>query len=117
MWTRTVMFVAAASLAAAAAAAGQSSQTPSQPPTNDNCLACHGDASLKRDDGRSLAIDATVFEHSTHGPMACVDCHVDAKEVPHSEKLAKVKCASCHDDIGSKYRDSIHAWAKEKAGA
>jgi hypothetical protein len=27
-----------------------------------------------------------------------------------------VACASCHDDIGGKYHDSIHAWAAEKAG-
>ena len=89
-----------------------------RPPANDDCLACHGDASLKRDDGRSLAVDAKHFEGSRHGPMACVDCHADlAKaELPHEPKLARVQCASCHDEIGGKYRDSIHAWAKEKAG-
>jgi hypothetical protein len=89
-----------------------------KPPTTEDCVACHGDASLKRDDGRSLAVDAKRFESSIHGPMACVDCHADLSkaELPHEPKLAPVQCASCHDDIGGKYRDSIHAWAKDKAG-
>jgi hypothetical protein len=73
---------------------------------------------MKRDDGRSLAVDAKTFDDSVHGPMTCVDCHQDlAKgDLPHEPKLARVQCGSCHDDIASKYHDSIHAWAKEKAG-
>jgi len=116
MGTRYGVFLAAACLATATAAAGQS--TP-KPPANDDCLACHGEATAKRDDGRSIAVDAKFFEASTHGPMACVDCHADLakpNEFPHAAKLAKVECGSCHDDIKSKYRDSIHAYAKEKAG-
>src|SRR6266700_3840266 len=89
-----------------------------KPPANDDCLACHGDPGSKRDDGRSNAVDAKRFEGSMHGPVACVDCHADlAKaELPHDAKLARVQCAACHDDIGGRYHDSIHAWAKEKAG-
>jgi len=88
-------------------------------PTNDDCLACHGDADAKREDGRTMAVDAKLFDQSTHGPMACVDCHADlakTDEFPHKETLAKVSCGSCHDDIATKYHDSIHAWAKDKAG-
>jgi len=116
MGTRFGVFVAAACLISATAAASQSN---SKPPANDDCLACHGDATAKRDDGRSIAVDAKFFEASTHGPMACVDCHADLaklNEFPHAGKLAKVECGSCHDDIRSKYRDSIHAYGKEKAG-
>jgi Cytochrome c3 len=90
---------AAVILWSAAAASAQA------PPANDDCLTCHD------------TIDAKRFEASIHGPMSCVDCHADAgKELPHPEKLAKAACASCHDDIAGKYHDSIHAWAKEKAG-
>jgi Cytochrome c3 len=115
MWTRIGCLFAVAWLAAQPAA-GQSLP---KFPANDDCLACHGDPTAKRDDGRSMAVDARLFEASTHGPMACVDCHADLaslKEFPHGEKLARVECGSCHDDIRLKYRDSIHAYGKEKAG-
>ncbi len=89
-----------------------------KPPANEDCLTCHADPAMKRDDGRSLAVDAGQFEGSIHGPMACVDCHADlAKaELPHEAKLAKVNCATCHEDIAGKFRDSIHSWARERAG-
>jgi nitrate/TMAO reductase-like tetraheme cytochrome c subunit len=54
-----------------------------------------------------------------HGAAACVDCHADlskVQEFPHAEAVAKVSCATCHDDVASQYRDGIHSWAKEKAG-
>jgi hypothetical protein len=108
------MCIAAVLVGATAAAAGQS--TP-KPPDNSDCLACHGDADSKRPDGRSISVDAKIFDGSIHGPLACVDCHADAaKELPHPDTLAKASCATCHDDIAGKYHDSIHAWAKEKAG-
>ena len=116
MSIRLVSTIVVAWLALSGAAAAQ---TPPKPPANDDCLACHGDGSLKRDNGRSLAVDARAFEASTHGPMACVDCHQDLSkitELPHESKLQRAQCVSCHDDITSKYHDSIHAWAKEKAG-
>jgi nitrate/TMAO reductase-like tetraheme cytochrome c subunit len=90
-----------------------------KPPANDDCLACHSDADVKRANGTSLAVDPAVFEHSKHGPLACVDCHEDlatVQEFPHADKLARVNCSMCHDAEASKYHDSIHAWAKEKAG-
>ena len=88
-------------------------------PANDDCLACHSDPDVKRANGTSLAVDPSVFEHSKHGPLACVDCHQDLAKVqdfPHADKLAKVSCSTCHDAEAAKYHDSIHAWAKEKAG-
>jgi cytochrome c3-like protein len=114
MWTRFGMCVAAVLVGATTAAAGQST---TKPPDNSDCLACHGDADSKRPDGRSIGVDAKIFDNSIHGPLACVDCHADAgKELPHPDKLARAACATCHDDVAGKYRDSIHAWAKEKAG-
>jgi cytochrome c3-like protein len=114
MWTRIGVCLAAACLWSTAAAA-QTAAAAS--PANDDCLTCHGDADAKRADGRSVAVDAKRFEGSIHGPLDCVNCHADAaKELPHADTLAKVACGSCHEDIAGKYRDSMHAWAKEKAG-
>lgn len=103
---------------AAAADAGAAAQAV-KAPANDDCLACHGDKDAKRENGSSIAVDQTVFTNSKHGPLACVDCHKDLstlQEFPHPEKLAGVNCASCHGEEGTKYHDSIHSWAKEKAG-
>jgi nitrate/TMAO reductase-like tetraheme cytochrome c subunit len=102
-----------------AGAAGAQPAAPPAPPANDDCLACHGDPGAQRENGASIAVDPQVFERSSHGPLACVDCHQDLatlQEFPHPETLAKVNCASCHDEEGAQYHDSIHSWAKEKAG-
>lgn len=115
MWIRTIVAVAAAWLVAGPSAA----QPAPKPPANDDCLACHGDADAKREDGRSMSVDAKLFEQSTHGPISCVDCHTDlarTDEFPHRPTLARVNCGTCHDDVASKYNDSIHAWARDKAG-
>lgn len=101
------------------AAAAEAQPQAVKPPGNDDCLACHGDPDAKRENGTSIGLDDKVFAASTHGPLACVDCHKDLatlQEFPHPEKLAKVACATCHDEEGAKYHDSIHSWAKEKAG-
>jgi hypothetical protein len=114
MWIRFGAFIAAACLWSTAAAAAQA---PATAPTNEDCLTCHGDADAKRGDGRTIAVDAKRFDASIHEPLACVDCHADAgKELPHAERLARVACGSCHEDVAGKYHDSMHAWAREKAG-
>lgn len=98
--------------------AGAAQESP-KPPANDDCLACHGDKDLKRSAGSPVFVSLGDFTASKHGPMACVDCHADlatVKEFPHADKLAKVNCASCHDDVGTKYHDSIHAKGREKSG-
>src|SRR3974390_686141 len=69
-------------------------------PTNDDCLACHQDASLTHEmKGKqvSLAVDPEKFRNSVHGSMfTCVDCHDDLKEAPHSTTPQKVSCVKCH---------------------
>jgi hypothetical protein len=90
-----------------------------KPPGNDDCMACHADADARRANGTSVAFNQTAFDHSKHAPLACVDCHqalARVQEFPHPDKLAPVSCATCHDDQAAKYHDSIHSWAKEKAG-
>ena len=83
-------------------------------PTTDDCLTCHDDDTLKRGNGTPLAVHKAAFAASVHGPLACVDCHADLThaELPHSEKLAKVDCASCHADQVALYRQSAHAAAR-----
>jgi hypothetical protein len=113
MRIRLGLFAMAACLIAGSAAA----QSVPAPPGNDDCLACHGDADSKRPDGRPIAVDAKRFDTSIHGALGCVDCHADAgRERPHPDKLATAACGSCHEDVAGKYHDSMHAWAKEKAG-
>jgi cytochrome c3-like protein len=108
-----LVVAAVCAMSVSAAASG-----PSSPPaTSEDCVACHGDAGARRADGRSIAVDAARVAASIHAPLGCVDCHAEAgKELPHPDRLAKVACGSCHDDVAGKYHDSIHAWAKEKAG-
>jgi nitrate/TMAO reductase-like tetraheme cytochrome c subunit len=83
-------------------------------PTNDDCLACHDDASLKAGDGRSINVAAKAFSDSVHGPLACTDCHGDlAKaELPHPDKLKRVDCSGCHPDPVAAYGRSAHAEAR-----
>jgi formate dehydrogenase gamma subunit len=81
-------------------------------PANDDCLACHNDPEAKRESGSSVEVPAEPFGKSVHGPMACVDCHVDLASVadfPHVAKLRKVDCGSCHEDAPKQLRQSVHA--------
>src|ERR1051325_10104882 len=56
-------------------------------PSNEECLACHGDATLSKEvNGKpfSLFVNPDKFKDSIHGGMfACVDCHTDLKSAPH----------------------------------
>jgi nitrate/TMAO reductase-like tetraheme cytochrome c subunit len=80
-------------------------------PTNDDCLACHGDESARRANGTSIAVAADPFGKSVHGQFACVDCHADlakTTEWPHPEKLQRVSCATCHDESVKGVQASVH---------
>ncbi|HUR35097.1 MAG TPA: hypothetical protein VM032_14940 [Vicinamibacterales bacterium] len=104
-------------LAIATAAGAQ--PPPVRPPATEDCLACHGDADARRENGTSIAVDQQVLADSKHGALECVECHRDLaalQEYPHPETLARVNCANCHDEEGAGYHDSIHSWAKDRAG-
>jgi len=87
--------------------------------TNDDCLACHNDPSLMKDENGhmvSLAVDQKKFSASIHGQMfQCADCHTDVKDVPHSVTPAKPNCATCHAEEQKQYDSGFHAKAL-KAG-
>lgn len=82
------------------------------PPSNADCLVCHDDDAAERADGSKVVVKAAVFAKSIHAEAACVDCHADLAKVteyPHAEKLAKVDCASCHEDQVAEYGHSAHS--------
>jgi cytochrome b subunit of formate dehydrogenase len=76
---------------------------------DESCLACHGEAEMKSDSGKSLAIDPAKHAASVHGGiLGCTDCHISIKEFPHPTKVAKVQCATCHADEAAHAAASIH---------
>jgi cytochrome b subunit of formate dehydrogenase/nitrate/TMAO reductase-like tetraheme cytochrome c subunit len=84
---------------------------------NEDCLACHSDASLTKDvNGKavSLAVDGDKFKHSIHGTMfSCVDCHSDVKSLAHDTPPKKVTCTQCHAEAHDAYLLSTHAKASK----
>ena len=84
-------------------------------PTNEECLACHGDSTMTADvNGKpeSLYVNPETFKNSIHGGMfTCVDCHADVKTSPHETTPAKISCAQCHADQQAAYDKSYHAKA------
>jgi cytochrome b subunit of formate dehydrogenase len=91
-----------------------------QKPTNEDCLACHGDSSLTKDvNGQpvSLHVDPDKFKNSMHGGMfSCVDCHTDVKTAPHANTPAHISCATCHSEEQATYDRSFHAKTKQHGG-
>jgi hypothetical protein len=117
--TRSVpgVLLAACLTAATAFAQKPAAQAAQKPPSNDDCLACHGDASAAGANGRSVAVLPDKFGASIHGlsGVACVDCHADlakSAEFPHAEKLAPASCVKCHDRAAALYDVSVHAEAR-----
>lgn len=96
-------------------ALGAARKTPPPKPTNEECLACHGDPTMTRDvDGKpvSISVSPEAFKTSIHGGMfTCVDCHTDVKTSPHETTPAKISCATCHADQQAAYDRSYHAKA------
>ncbi|MFY9976841.1 MAG: cytochrome b/b6 domain-containing protein, partial [Candidatus Sulfotelmatobacter sp.] len=82
---------------------------------DDNCLACHGQAGMKSDAGKSISIDPLKHADSVHGILACTDCHTQIKDFPHPAKVAKVQCSTCHEDETSHMSTSVHAALGEEA--
>lgn len=82
--------------------------------SNDECLACHSDATLvKEENGKqiSLHVDDTKFKASAHSAFGCTDCHTDIKAFPHDPAPVLPSCATCHADEQAAYDRGIHAKA------
>lgn len=55
---------------------------------NSYCLKCHGKPDLKKDvagETVPLYVDAQAYAKEVHGFVACVDCHTDITEYPHTK--------------------------------
>lgn len=76
---------------------------------DESCLACHGQPGMTSDSGKSISIDSTKHAASVHGTLGCTDCHSKIKEYPHPTKVAKVQCATCHDDEATHVPNSVHS--------
>ena len=85
------------------AAFALSNTASAKPPTDDDCLACHSEATGKGKKPPKAALAGSI--HGDAG-LSCVDCHADLakiKELPHGEKLKPVSCSSCHDGMAGKH--------------
>lgn len=66
------------------------------------CNECH-------DDGKKIS---KLHQTSVHKDMECTDCHMEAEleNGEHPEKMAKVACGDCHDEVAEMY--TIHGRGK-----
>lgn len=63
----------------------------------------------------ALYVLTDALAKSPHASNRCIDCHVDAVNLPHPAKLQKATCAtSCHTEAVTAYAASSHREAKEK---
>src|SRR5690348_7713551 len=88
--------------------------------TNEECLACHADASLTKEAGGkkiSLDVNQEKFKASAHNIFGCVDCHQDVKAFPHEPTPAKPACATCHEEQVGAYNRGFHAQAIKNGDA
>lgn len=97
-----------------ATANGKTSTSPKQ---DETCLACHGSAGMKSEKGKDISIDPAKHAASAHAVLACQDCHTSIKDFPHPAKIAKVQCATCHDDEAKHFATSVHSLLGENACA
>lgn len=83
------------------------------PPAAEECLACHSDPGLKKEVGKgrfiSLFVDPAHLARSPHKELMCVQCHADVRELPHAERLQKVRCEGCHRGAREALGKSVHA--------
>ena len=88
---------------------------PTVPKQDEQCLACHGQAGMKSDGGKSISIDPSKHSASVHGVLGCTDCHATIKDYPHPVKVTKVQCLTCHEDEAQHLSGSIHGMLGEQA--
>ncbi len=82
---------------------------------DQGCLACHGQAGMKSDKGKDIYINPAKHAASAHAILGCSDCHTSIKDFPHPSKIAKVQCATCHEDEVKAFVGSVHAVLGETA--
>jgi cytochrome b subunit of formate dehydrogenase len=76
---------------------------------DQECLACHGEAGMKSETGKSLYVDAAKHKSSVHGDLGCTTCHVGVKEYPHPKPMRKPACGTCHEQEVAQVPQSVHS--------
>ena len=101
-----------AMLPVSVSAQGAAAASVSTPALKENCLRCHDDATMKAEDGKSVAVLADDFAHSAHRKLDCAECHEAALGVKHPQNpLGPVKpqvCQDCHADEFKAIAGSVH---------
>ena len=85
--------------------------------SNDDCRECHGEPDMwdmETPEEARLLVDFDSYRQSIHGEFSCTDCHADIEEVPHDDRLEKVDCSLCHDEVTEIYAGSMHGLAAQK---
>ncbi len=77
--------------------------------SDQECLACHGEAGMKSESGRSLHVDAAKHKSSVHGELGCTTCHVGVKEYPHPKPMRMPSCRACHAEPVAQVPQSAHS--------
>ena len=77
--------------------------------SDDECLACHGEAGMKSESGKSLHVDPAKHKNSVHGALGCTTCHAGVKEYPHPKPMRMPSCSTCHDEPAADVPQSIHS--------
>ncbi len=107
--------VSPASAGTAEVAAEPAPRPEAKPLADEDCMQCHIDKDLRREEGKrkgsSVAVPSNVLAGTPHEGMACIDCHADVKEVPHAATLAEPACGHCHDEPVAQMKASIHGAA------
>lgn len=117
----TILQSLAASLLFSLTASGMAFPAPeSVQPGEADCFKCHGRRGLikKLDDGReiSLFVRRADLQASVHKDLTCIDCHPDAKAIPHLKSMRQVECRTCHEE-SKDYLESIHGQAFSRGDA
>ncbi|KPL00241.1 MAG: hypothetical protein AMJ91_05125 [candidate division Zixibacteria bacterium SM23_73_3] len=80
--------------------------------TVEECLICHGDKSLTKEDSTgkeiSLFVDESVFAKSVHQMLNCVGCHVGVGADMHETTPGLVNCGVCHAEATELYQTGYH---------
>lgn len=102
-----LLLAAGASLALSLPVARAQKESATTP--DADCLACHSQPDLKSEKGRSVYVDSAKHKESVHADVSCTTCHAGIKEFPHQQKIARVNCATCHEEAASDLRRGIHS--------
>jgi cytochrome b subunit of formate dehydrogenase len=92
-------------------------KNPSPPKQDETCLACHGSPGMKSEKGKDISINPAKHAASAHAVLGCQDCHTSIKDFPHPAKIAKVQCATCHEQEAKDFSTSVHSLLGESACA